>query len=102
MCLALVNSYIRPRAELLAVILAELLPPETEIADRQLIAFSIVGQCLFHRVHRRIALLVAGEEMYQSWETGRLADHIARFSLAALGRAAPVTAGCNGSVASCE
>jgi hypothetical protein len=59
-------------------------------ADRRLIAFSIVGQCLFHHTHRPIAKLLAGEELYRSFDAARLADHITGFSLAALGLARPI------------
>jgi len=89
-CAALVDSFVRPKAEMLGGILSELLPTETPVPDRHLIAFSIVGQCLFHRLHRPIAALVSGDELYRSFDTARLADHITRFTLAALGRACPL------------
>lgn len=89
-CMALVDSFVRPKAHMLGAILSELLPPDMPVPDRHLIAFSIVGQCLFHRLHRPIATLVSGEELYRSFDTARLADHITRFTLAALGRACPL------------
>jgi AcrR family transcriptional regulator len=89
-CQAVMDAYVRPREELLQQILGELLPPGASEADRRLTAFSIVGQCLFHRVHRPIAELLAGEELYRSFDAARLTDHITRFSLAALGHAPPV------------
>src|SRR5581483_5395767 len=48
-CGELVRDRIRPSAEQLAGILDELLPGIPE-RKRRLIAFSIVGQCVFHRV----------------------------------------------------
>jgi AcrR family transcriptional regulator len=90
-CMALVDAYIRPKARVLDVIVAELLPEMGE-SDRQLVAFSVVGQCLFHRVHCPIASLLIGEENYRALDVARLADHITRFSLAALGRHMPLDA----------
>jgi TetR/AcrR family transcriptional regulator, regulator of cefoperazone and chloramphenicol sensitivity len=89
-CIALMDAFIRPRAELLQRILDELLPPDVPAFDRHLIASSIVGQCLFHRVHGPIVRLLAGEALYGSFTVARLADHVARFSLAALGHGRPV------------
>jgi len=89
-CVAVVDAFVRPRAEALQRILAELLPPETPEAQRHLIAFSIVGQCLFHRLHRPVAALLVGEELYHNFDAVRVADHIARFTLAALGLGPPV------------
>ena len=71
-------------------ILDELLPADVPAVDRHLIASSIVGRCLFHRVHRPIVKLLAGDELYESFTVARLADHVARFSLAALGCGPPV------------
>jgi len=84
-CLAVMQAFIQPRKELLREILGEILPPDVPEGDRQLIAFSIVGQCLFHRVHWPVVKLMAGEEMFRSFDLARLTDHITRFSLAALG-----------------
>lgn len=79
-----VRCMIQPTADLLRPILAELLPAETSREDRYLIACSIVGQCLFHHAHRAVAALMVGGGVYASFDTARLADHITRFSLAAL------------------
>jgi len=89
-CMAVMGDYVRPREEMLQEILGELLPPEVPKRDRLLIGFSIVGQCLFHRVHWPVVKLMAGDELYRSFEVARLTDHITRFSLAALGHAPPV------------
>lgn len=83
-CKALVDSYIRPKAEVLFSIVSEFLPPDAPESDRHLCAFSVVGQCLFYRVHKPVAVLLVGEAEYQSYDIPRLADHIARFTLAAL------------------
>jgi TetR/AcrR family transcriptional regulator, regulator of cefoperazone and chloramphenicol sensitivity len=84
-CMAVVDAFVRPKAEALEQILVELLPADTSDAQRHMIAFSIVGQCLFHRLHRPVAALLVGEEMWRGFDVARVADHIARFTLAALG-----------------
>ena len=89
-CAVLVESYIRGNFELLDGILSELLPSETPAADRHLVGFSIIGQCLHFKIHKPIAVLLVGEEELRTYEVARLTDHIARFSLAALGREGPV------------
>jgi AcrR family transcriptional regulator len=83
-CAELVQNQIRPSATMLGQILEELLPEAPE-RQRYLIAFSIVGQCLFHRIAQPIVSLLVGEEEYRSYDPQLLADHIAHFSLAALG-----------------
>ncbi len=88
-CTAVVDSYVRPNYELLDGILEELLPAETPAADRHLIAFSIVGQCVHFKIHGPIAKQLVGEEEYRSYDVARLADHVTRFSLAALGHEEP-------------
>lgn len=89
-CVAIIEPYVRSNFELLNRILAELLPPETPAADRHLVAFSIVGQCLHFKIHAPIAVRLVGEEELQTYDVARLADHVARFSLAALGHGRPV------------
>jgi TetR/AcrR family transcriptional regulator, regulator of cefoperazone and chloramphenicol sensitivity len=83
-CAELVRDVIRPRAEVLGGILQELLP-QLPRAKRTLIAFSIIGQCVFHRLAQPIVSLLVGEEEYRSYDADLIADHITDFSLAALG-----------------
>jgi AcrR family transcriptional regulator len=85
-CAKLVEAYIRPMAQSLHDILIELLPAEVTEEDRWLIGFSIVGQCLFYKVHRPVAELLFGKEKYHELDLDRLSEHIGRFSLAALGQ----------------
>lgn len=84
-CAELVESYIRSSYEMLQEILTELLPPETSPADRHLVAFSIVGQCLYFKIGRPIAAPLVGEEEFRTYDVQRLTEHVTRFSLAALG-----------------
>ncbi|HKI35372.1 MAG TPA: CerR family C-terminal domain-containing protein [Gemmataceae bacterium] len=88
-CAELVAGRIRPRAELLGGLLRELLP-EVPADRRNLIAHSIVGQCVFHRLAQPIVALLVGEEEYRTYDTARLAEHIIEFSFAALGLRPPL------------
>jgi TetR/AcrR family transcriptional regulator, regulator of cefoperazone and chloramphenicol sensitivity len=88
-CAELVSQQIRPRAELLGAILRELLPEVTS-EKRNLVAHSIVGQCVFHRLAQPIVSLLVGEEEYRRYDADRLAEHIIDFSFAALGLRPPV------------
>ena len=88
-CAALVEANIRPRAELLGRIIDELVPTETTLPDRHLIVFSIIGQCLFFNSRNQIAVLLVGDEEHRTYTIARLADHITRFSLAAVGHQEP-------------
>lgn len=89
-CATIVEDYIRPMAEQLRAILRDLLPAETAQADAFLVGFSIVGQCLYHYAQRPIAEQLMGREAYAALSLDHIAEHIARFSLAALGYAQPL------------
>lgn len=89
-CLSAMHAFIQPRKEALGAILAELLPPDVSDADRNLIAFSIISQCMVHRIHWPVVKLMVGDDMFRSFDLARLTDHISRFSLAALGCGPPV------------
>jgi AcrR family transcriptional regulator len=82
-CVEVVQEYIRPIADKLIAIMAELLPGTTE-EKQALIAFSIVGQCLFYRNHRAIAAMLIGEEQFARYQIEQVADHIFAFTLKGL------------------
>ena len=84
-CAAVVEDYIRPMATQLMDIVREILPPATEQVAVHLACFSIVGQCLYHRVHKPVTLQLVGAAEYATYDVERLSDHITQFSLAALG-----------------
>jgi TetR/AcrR family transcriptional regulator, regulator of cefoperazone and chloramphenicol sensitivity len=90
-CRELVEDYIRPQFELLLRILGEVVPPETPAHMRRKIAFSVIGQCLHYRLTGEIVgMLVPADELRARFTVDELADHIAAFSLAALGLAPPM------------
>lgn len=80
----LVREFIRPVYECLWSLLREVRPEVSE-EKLHLISFSIIGQCFYLRVGRQVLGLVVGEQEFESYDTERLVEHIAEFSLAALG-----------------
>lgn len=82
-CRAAVLEHVHPMAQLLHSILTELLP-DVAPEKRWLIGFSIVGQCIYYRQNRAVGEILMGDAFAQL-DIERLADHIANFSLAALG-----------------
>lgn len=88
-CQELVEEYFRPQFELLCEILRELAGewiadtvPEHEL---QQIAFSVVGQCVHYRVGNAIVTrLIPADERAAHYQTRQLAEHVTRFTLAAL------------------
>ncbi len=81
-CAEWVEEYVRPHAQVLKDILAEILPPGTPDLQRYLVGFSIMGQCLFYMHCKPVVQLLLGDDH------GRItpevvAEHAADFSLAA-------------------
>jgi AcrR family transcriptional regulator len=91
-CAELVRDTIRPVADVLMGILAELLPSAPQ-RRRVLIAFSIIGQCLYYRVARPVIGHLLGEQEAAALDPALVAEHVTRFSLAALGLAEPYADG---------
>jgi TetR/AcrR family transcriptional regulator, regulator of cefoperazone and chloramphenicol sensitivity len=87
----LVREVIRPKFERLLTVLRRVCP---DADDRRLtvIAFSVIGQCLHYRVGKPIASRLIGAEAFAALDVDYLTDHIAGFSLAALGMAPPLDA----------
>lgn len=83
-CAAIVEEHIQPMANKLGGILTELMPGTTR-QQQFLVAFSIVGQCLFYRNHRAIAALLVGKEEFRRFDVDLVANHVANFTLRALG-----------------
>ena len=83
-CANFVEAYIRPMAQTLRGILKDLLPADVGDEELWLMGASIFGQCLFYKVHRPVVQLLMGEEAFSRLDVKRLAEHISRFSLAAI------------------
>ncbi len=83
-CAELVQSSIRPQFEILSQILRELLPANTKDEDLHLVAFSIVGQCLFYHFADAVIRNLLDDNEYETLGVEKLSSHIAQFSLAFL------------------
>jgi AcrR family transcriptional regulator len=84
-CAAFVRDFARPHFELLCGLLCEVFPQGTPAATLHLTALSIIGQVIHHRCGRAIIAQMVGPEEFATYDADRIADHIADFSLAALG-----------------
>jgi AcrR family transcriptional regulator len=82
----LVEEVIRPRFQRLQRVLKAICPAAEE-KRLHVIAFSIIGQLLHYRMARPITERLIGAEEFASLDVDFLADHIAAFTLAALGLA---------------
>ncbi|WP_158545175.1 CerR family C-terminal domain-containing protein [Bremerella cremea] len=72
----IVQEFIRPHFERLNGILLQLLPPETPLVERRLLAFSVVGQCMHYKMAGRIIEMLVSPEEYQELTAERIAEHI--------------------------
>jgi hypothetical protein len=80
----LIEQYFRPRYERLVGIVRELAGGDLPLRKARLCATSIVGQCIhFHRA-RAVITRLNPDLTYTAEDLEMLADHIVRFSLAAL------------------
>jgi AcrR family transcriptional regulator len=91
-CEAVVEDYIRPMAEALRSILNDLLPADLSEDERWRIGFSTVAQVLFYYVHQPIIRLLTRNPANDAFPLEELADHVTRFTLAAIGAGPPVVA----------
>jgi AcrR family transcriptional regulator len=82
-CVEAVRQNIEPIADKLRAIVSELLPHAPE-PKRMLVAFSIVGQCLYYRQNKAVAEILVGADAFAKLNAQVLAEHIAEFTLAAL------------------
>jgi TetR/AcrR family transcriptional regulator, regulator of cefoperazone and chloramphenicol sensitivity len=81
---SLVQERIRPMAEALGRIVAEVLGRAASPERVRLCGFSIVSQCLFYAHCRPVLVKLYPDQRFELLNVERLAEHIARFSLAAL------------------
>jgi hypothetical protein len=86
-----VTEFIQPVAFALRAILRELLPDLDE-PHLLMTGFSVIGQCLFYRQNRPVSELIFGKDAVAALGADAVAEHVTRFTLAALGRAEPIGA----------
>lgn len=84
----IVREFIQPMAHGLRAIVREMLPDESE-SRVLMVGFSIIGQILFYRQNRPVAELIFGKEPVDAISTDDIANHVTRFTLAALGHGEP-------------
>lgn len=84
-CVAFVRDFAGPHFELLKSILRDALPTDVSAETVNLTALSIIGQVIHHRCARTIIGKLVGEKELKRYTADRLAEHIADFSLAAVG-----------------
>jgi len=91
-CRELVEDYIRPHFTMLVDILDELAAGSLSAAELRRVGLSVVGQCFLYRAAGDVVgMLIPAAEIDRLHTPEQLADHVTAFSLAALGRAAPLT-----------
>jgi TetR/AcrR family transcriptional regulator, regulator of cefoperazone and chloramphenicol sensitivity len=81
---SLVEERIRPMAEQLQKITAEILNCPLNDERVRPCSFSVVSQCLFYHHCQPVILRLFPKQAFDSAGIARLADHITRFSLAAM------------------
>lgn len=84
-CREMVEDFIRPHFEMLLSILRELAPRPLPSHRLHQLAFGVIGQCLFYKLHRPvIELLVPEPERAEHFQREQLAEFIADAVLAAI------------------
>jgi AcrR family transcriptional regulator len=84
-----VTEFIQPVAFALREILRELLPHLDE-PHLLMTGFSVIGQCLYYRQNRPVSELIFGKAAMDALDVNSVAEHVIRFTLAALGHAEPL------------
>jgi AcrR family transcriptional regulator len=90
-CRELVENYIRPHFGMLLGILDELVGGSLPTSELRRVGLSIIGQCFLYRAAGDVVgMLVPAGEVDACHTPHAIADHITRFSLAALGGGEPL------------
>ena len=90
-CRELVEDYIRPHFSILLGILDELAGGALPHSEIRRVGLSVIGQCFLYRAAGEVvAMLVPPGEIDACHTPPAIADHVTRFSLAALGAARPL------------
>lgn len=90
-CRELVEDYFRPHFDLLVSILDEVAGGRLDGSDLRRVGLSVIGQCFLYRVAGDVVgMLVPPGEVESLHTPPQIADHVTRFTLAALGSASPL------------
>ncbi len=89
---AIVVEKIRPQAQYLGGIVTELLGGQADPDTVRFCSSSVVSQCLFYHHCRPVVTRLFPQQAFTPAQIERIADHITRFSLAAIQATAPVPA----------
>jgi AcrR family transcriptional regulator len=79
-----VEESIKPQVNLLRQIIRGIVGPEFSESDVRLCGASVIGQCMYYRHARPVVARLYPEISYSRRDIERIAEHVARFSLAAL------------------
>lgn len=91
-CRELVEDYMRPHFALLVSTLDDVCERRLPEHELRRVAMSIIGQCFLYRAAGDVVgMLVPRDEIESLHTPSQLADHVTRFTLAALGAAPPLT-----------
>jgi len=89
-CRELVEDYIRPHFGILLGVLDELTGSALPESEVRRLGLSIIGQCFLYRAAGDVvAMLVPGSEIDAYHTPQAIADHVTRFTLAAIGVTEP-------------
>jgi hypothetical protein len=92
-CRELVEDYFRPHFALLVSILDELTEGRLDEPVLRRVALSVIGQCFLYRAAGDVVgMLVPPGELESLHTPPQIADHVTRFTLAALGVGLPLAA----------
>jgi len=90
-CRELVEDYFRPHFALLVSILDELAAGRLDDPTLRRVALSVIGQCFLYRAAGEVVgMLVPPGELESIHTPPQIADHVTRFTLAALGAGPPL------------
>jgi AcrR family transcriptional regulator len=86
-CEEMIQESFRPFFGVLLDILSDLLPDDIAPHRLHQIGLSVISQCVFYLAHQRVVrLIIDADELEQHFDENSLAEHIATFSLSAVGQ----------------
>lgn len=84
-CEEMMQESIRPTMDRLHAIIRRLLPGDVPDHTIRQLGFSIISQCAYYRLQERVVIMLTPEHQFETQFTPDvLAEHIARFSIAAI------------------